>query len=231
MGVQLSKRLQTLADCVPIGSRVADIGTDHGYIPIYLVQQGIAQSCIATDINKGPVANAKRQIARYGLKDIEVRLGPGLSPLQQGEADVLMISGMGGYLIRDILQDALPLVQKSKRLILQPQQDIPVVRRLLHSIGFCIVDECFVEEEGKYYTVLVAEPGRETYTRSWEYVYGKCLVEKKDPTFKEWLLLKQKRLEAIEAHLVGVETPTGLARKKALEEEKIMHKEVMACIF
>ncbi|PHV71065.1 hypothetical protein CS063_06950 [Sporanaerobium hydrogeniformans] len=231
MEVQLSKRLQAIADCVPAGSRVVDVGTDHGYIPIYLIQNHIVKSCIATDINKGPVANAKRQIARFGLKDIDVRLGRGLEPIREGETDVLMISGMGGYLICDILKAALPLVKKSSQLILQPQQDVPVVRRFLHTIGFCISNECFVEDEGKYYTILVAQPGKECYTKEYEYTYGKCLIEKRDPIFKEWLLLKQKRLEAIEAQLEGVETPTSLKRKEALKKEKLMHKEVMACIF
>lgn len=228
--MQLSIRLAALAHFVPEGSRVIDVGTDHAYIPIYLMTTGKAQSCLATDINKGPLEKADKNIRCHGLSGIRLQQTNGLEGLEDEEADVIMISGMGGYLIVDILQRALPLVSKTKQLILQPQQDIDEVRKCLHAIGFRIEDEAFVKDEEKYYTVISAVKGEEQYTAERDYLFGKCLIEKKDPVFKEWVAYKLAKQQGIYNNLEGQCSASAHKRKEELEKEIEMLKEVKKCL-
>ncbi|HEY8342557.1 MAG TPA: class I SAM-dependent methyltransferase [Calditerricola sp.] len=158
--VSLSKRLYTLARFVPPGSRVADIGADHAQLPVYLVQTGRAVWAVATDVHRGPWEAARAQVARHGLEGrIDVRLGDGLSVLEPGEADVLVLAGMGGPLIVRILTAHPDRLRGVRRLVLQPNTETATVRRWLREHGFCLVDEELLEEDGRLYEVLVAEPG------------------------------------------------------------------------
>lgn len=228
--VQLSERLSAIASFVPKGSRVIDVGTDHAYIPIYLVETGLATTCLATDINKGPLEKAQKNILAHGISCIELMQTNGVEGITSDKGDVLMISGMGGYLIVDILKRGSVLVKNLKRMILQPQQDIEEVRKYLHSIGFCIVDENFVKDEDKYYTIIVAQPGEEQYAKVYEYLYGRCLIEKKLPVFKEWVKMKLKKQEGIYEALQNQDSPSANVRKEQLEEEIQILKEVEACL-
>lgn len=229
--MELSNRLRTLTKYVPKGSKVVDVGTDHAYIPIYLIRNQLAKACIATDINKGPLVKAQSNIKRYGISNIELRLTNGLQGIKPEEAEVVMISGMGGYLIIDILSQAKEVVKGVKKLILQPQQDIEQVRRFLHQQGFKIETEDFTKDDDKYYVVIVAVPGVESYTEAYEYDYGKCLIEKKLPFFKEWMVQKQEKLNEIYNHISDKQSEHILVRKKELEAEMKMHEEVMKCLF
>ncbi|WP_029231549.1 class I SAM-dependent methyltransferase [Butyrivibrio sp. VCB2006] len=131
---------------------VADVGCDHGYISIYLVQSGIAPKAIAMDVRKGPLDGAKSNISEYSLTDhIETRLSDGLSSLNPGEADALVIAGMGGKLMMRILEDGDPKGLGIKRAILQPQSDIDEFRSYLRAKGYSILDEKVILDEGKYY--------------------------------------------------------------------------------
>ncbi|MEG0318798.1 MAG: class I SAM-dependent methyltransferase [Niameybacter sp.] len=162
--MQLSKRLGAIASLVPEGAKLVDVGTDHGYIPIYLTKNHKASYCIASDINKGPLESAKRNRDKYQLSGIELRQGSGLQTIKlEDRMDTVVIAGMGGYLVHDILELDLVLVKTMRTLILQPQNNIPEIRRYVHSIGFKIAREVFLEEEGKYYTIIVAVPGVESY--------------------------------------------------------------------
>ena len=228
--VQLSIRLSAIASFVPKGSHVIDVGTDHAYIPIYLVETGLAVSCLATDINKGPLEKAQKNISAHGIDCIELMQTNGVEGIDPNRGDVLMISGMGGYLIVDILKRGQELVKNLKRIILQPQQDIEEVRKYLHQIGFKIVDETFVKDEDKYYTIIVAEPGVEQYDKEYEYLYGKCLIEKKLPLFKEWLEMKLSKQEGIYKALEKQDSPSANERKNQLKEEINMLREVKVCV-
>ena len=144
--MQLSKRLGAIANLVPNNMRIADIGTDHGYIPIYLRLQNQVSYCIASDINKGPLESAKRNMAKYQVTGIETRQGGGLSTLcKEDQIDVVIIAGMGGYLIHDILENDLELVKGMKKIILQPQNNLTEIRKYIHEIGFKIEQETFLE--------------------------------------------------------------------------------------
>ena len=153
--MQLSIRMQAVADMVTPGGRIADIGTDHGYVPIYLVEQNKTDHAIAMDVRKGPLARAGENIVRFGCSDrIETRLSDGLAMLKPGEADTVIIAGMGGLLTIRILEAGLKVLQSVSECILQPQSDLDKVRQFLHQHGFQIVQEKMLIDEGKYYVVM-----------------------------------------------------------------------------
>ncbi|HHV11197.1 MAG TPA: SAM-dependent methyltransferase [Clostridiales bacterium] len=155
--VRLSKRLQAVADFVTPGSRVADVGCDHAYTAIYLAGHGIAPGIVAMDVNQGPIDRAKENIRKYGYSDIiETRRSDGLEKLAAGEADTILIAGMGGALMIQILTNKKEVLQSVKELVLQPQSEIHKVRHMLQEEGFLIVGEDMVKEDGKYYFIMRA---------------------------------------------------------------------------
>ncbi len=155
--VRLSRRLQAVADFVTSGSRIADVGCDHAYTSIYLAEHGIAPGIIAMDVNQGPIDRAKENIRKYGHSDIiETRKSDGLEKLEPGEADTILIAGMGGALMVQILTNKKEVLQSVKELVLQPQSEIHKVRRMLQEEGFLIVGEDMVKEDGKYYFIMKA---------------------------------------------------------------------------
>ena len=157
----LSERLRAVTELVTKGNRVADIGCDHAYTSIYLVEKGIVPCAIAMDINAGPIERAKENVALYGLTDkIAVRRSDGVKELRADEADTLLITGMGGLLMKKILSDKPEVTVASKELVLQPQSEVEELRRFLHSIGFVITAEQMRKEDGKFYVMFRAEPHR-----------------------------------------------------------------------
>lgn len=156
--MHLSQRLLVIANFIPRGSTIADIGTDHAYLPIYLVTEGVCPKGIGVDVHQGPFEAAMRAVQEAGLADkIAVRLGDGLAVVQPGEADVVVIAGMGGGTIRGILEAGPQVVAGLKRLILQPMVDSAHLREWLICNGWPIADEELVEEEGRLYEIIVAE--------------------------------------------------------------------------
>ena len=155
--MQLSRRLRAAADLVSTGSVLADIGTDHGYIPIALVEEKKIPGAIAMDINKGPLARADEHIRQHGLEhQIETRLSDGLHAMKQGEAQSILIAGMGGLLIVRILTEGKEVLEGCRELILQPQSELRSVRSYLEQEHYRITEERLVLEEGKYYVILRA---------------------------------------------------------------------------
>ena len=135
--MQISKRLETVAGMVTSGRTVADIGTDHAYIPIYLIQENRAECAVAMDVNRGPLQRAKEHILQYGLEDrIDTRLSDGLAALSAGEADSVIIAGMGGPLTVRILEEGADRLENCAELILQPQSEIGLVRSYLQEKGW-----------------------------------------------------------------------------------------------
>lgn len=155
--MQLSKRLKSVADFVTEGNRVADIGCDHAYTSIYLMENQIASHVIAMDINKGPLERAKKNIKLAGLESyIETRLSNGADKLEPEEVDTILIAGMGGNLMVNILSNRKPVIDEVSELILQPQSEIFLVRKYLEEIGFDIIEESMLIDEGKYYVIIKA---------------------------------------------------------------------------
>ena len=176
--MQLSQRLSSVASMVTAGNCLADVGTDHGYVPIYLYERNIIPRAIAMDINKGPLERAALHIAESGMKEaIETRLSDGLTALKPGEADSVVIAGMGGPLIIRILSAHPEVTESLKELILQPQSEISEVRIWLYEQGYEIVEEHMVFEDGKYYPMFkaVKNPEAKKLTNL-EYKYGKISV-------------------------------------------------------
>lgn len=192
--MELSKRLQRVADSVTEGSRLADVGTDHGYIPIYLVGRGICPAAVACDINRGPLERAAVHVLEAGLEDkISLRLGSGLKVLDVSEVDSIAMAGMGGELICQILRDSPEFLEAGKELVLQPQSEIFKVRRLLHENGYRIDGEWNLQEEGKYYVIIKALPGNERYAHAGDYEYGHLLIRERDPILADHLRKQRKK--------------------------------------
>ncbi len=227
--MKLSNRLKTIASFVPEGSKVADIGTDHGYIPIHLVQEGKAKHAIAMDVRTGPLMRAKSHIAEAGLADvIEVRLSDGLLKLNKDEADCVVIAGMGGELMIHILEEGKNLWDNIPCWVLSPQSELQKMRRFLVEQAFFVEQETMIKEDGKYYVVMRAvrttsvsvDDGREV-----SYRYGKSLLESKDPILAEYLEDEAYQLEEIRKGLSNGETESAKSRMRELETELSWNKE------
>lgn len=150
-----------LASKVTEGNRLADVGTDHGYIPIALILENKIPSAIAMDVNRGPLGRAEEHIRTYGLDTyIETRLSDGLHELKEGEADTVLIAGMGGALTARILSEGIHCLDSVKELVLQPQSEIHLVRKWLCQNGFRIVEEDIILDDGKYYPLMKAVHGQ-----------------------------------------------------------------------
>ncbi len=162
---QLSPRLTAVASFVPKGCSLADIGTDHARVPIYLINSGVIENAIASDIGKGPLGKAAENLEYFGLSHkVQLRLADGMKGINDNEADCFIIAGMGGELISDILRTYIP--KGTKRLILQPMTNIHLVRQALIDVGFSITYEEIVPELNKMYIVIVAEPGEMKLTEN-----------------------------------------------------------------
>lgn len=186
--MQLSKRLLAVASMVTEGNRVADVGCDHGYIPIYLIQQKRIPCAIAMDIRKGPLSRAEAHIQESGLQGyIQTRLSDGVQALKKDEADTLIIAGMGGGLVQKILEEGRDVLLNISELILQPQSEIRQVRFWLMEHGYAIVKETMVFEDGKYYPMIKAIHGKMEYTEEVFCKYGKELLLQKDPVLRNYL--------------------------------------------
>lgn len=218
--VVLSRRLRMLADLVTKGYRAADVGCDHGFLSIYLIQQGISSRVLAMDVRKGPLTAAQEHIAACGLEAyIESRLSDGLAALCPGEAETLVCAGMGGPLMERILRDGMEKARGLKELILQPQSEIGAFRRFLRREGFRILAEDAVWEDGKYYfamkAVYAGTESRETVqdrdaappeegeeiARELADEYGELLLRKRHPVLKQYLEFRKGVLEEIEERL------------------------------
>ena len=214
--MELSVRLQAVADMVTEGTKVADVGTDHAYIPIYLVEHDKNPSAIAMDINRGPLKKAEENISSHNLENkIETRLSDGLKQLHLGEADSVVIAGMGGGLVVKIMEEGTLHKKYVKEWILQPQSEISKVRQYLNENGYCIVEENMVIDKGKFYPMMrVTEGTIEEYTQE-ELCYGKCLLKEKNPILKKFL---EKEIDIKKEILEKLHQTRGGQVAKRIEE-------------
>ena len=227
--LQISRRLKAVAALVSPGLVLADVGCDHGYIPIYLIQKGQIPRAIAMDINQGPLLRAREHIREWGLEAyIETRLSDGLKALEPGEAQCLVIAGMGGPLMERILTQGAPVLKDMKELILQPQSEIGHFRQFLAENGYRIIEEDMVEEEKKYYPMMKAVQGSMNYTKKAEYLYGKKLLEKRHPVLREFLEKEDRASRELLKKLTQVETSSAEKRKEELLEEIRDREEALA---
>lgn len=236
----LSQRLQMLTKMVTPGSRVADIGCDHGFLSIYLVQEGISPTVIAMDVRKGPLSAAREHIDAQGLGTyIETRLSDGLKKLKPGEVDTVVCAGMGGRLMERILKESLEKAVQLRELILQPQSELREFREFLRKSGFRITGEDMVREDGKYYFAMRVVPGNRESSSEIDVLkefpadgmrdpavcvrvcdkFGEELLWQKHPLLEEYLHKQQRVLEQLAESLTAQDTERAAARLKEVQEE------------
>lgn len=223
--MRLTCRLQAIADYVNQGSVVADIGTDHGYIPVYLVANNICDRVIATDVNRGPLNNAESYINKKGFNDIiETRLGDGLCPLNTYEVDTAIMAGMGGLLVIEILEKSRDVANSIENFIIQPMVASDELRKYLYSKGYSISDERLAKEGDKLYEIIYAKHGSDTIEKDIYYEIGKKLIENKDKYLIEFVQRKISKIEEILNNLKDKESING---RKRYEELKAKYVELM----
>ena len=181
----LQPRLQLLADMVPAGSRLADMGTDHGYLPVYLLQQGRISRAIASDIVDGPLQHARQTAAEYEVDGIDFRLCPGLDAIAPHEADTVVIAGMGGETIQAILSAAPWTADGSHLLLLQPMTKVEYLRKWLVDNGYAFTEERLVWDKDHLYPVFAVRGGTQPPLTAAQQ-YGGVLLDG-DPLYGAYL--------------------------------------------
>ena len=218
--MELSKRLQAVADLVSDGLVVADVGTDHGYIPIYLIETKKSPKAFAMDVNKGPLLRAKEHISEHGLtSSIETRLSDGVRALKKGECDCVVVAGMGGALTIKIMEEGKDIFRDLKEFVLQPQSELQKVRAYLYQNAYSIVEENMVLDDGKFYPMFRVINGQSQEYHAIELCYGKLLLEQKNAVLKTFL---QKEKAVKELILSNLEQSFGEhieTRRKEIQEE------------
>ena len=201
--MRLDGRLAAVAALVPRGARAADVGTDHAYLAIALLNEQDVETVIATDKNEGPCAAARRTISASGFTNrVQVRLGDGLAPLSPGEVDTVCIAGMGGGLIASILAEGAEVLAEVSRLVLQPMNDAAALRQWLYDNGWHIVEESLATADGRLYEIIAAEPGTEETPEPWLLTLGPVLWRDRPPLFARHAKAQTERLRRI---LYGME--------------------------
>ena len=225
-------------------SSLADVGCDHGWLGISLLLEGHAVHVIGMDLREGPLSHARENALASGLESdrFETRLSDGLDRLAPGEADVIVMAGMGGVLMCGLLSRGIETARAAKRLVLSPQSHIEEVRALLAAEGFAIIDERMCRESGKYYTVMCVSLGGAAYTlKDEELFFGPVLIKKGEPLFLEYVMgmrdkakrrlseihkgsdknsCKEEYFERILRGAEKVQKPAGLANTGSLTERK-----------
>ncbi|MGX4600639.1 tRNA (adenine(22)-N(1))-methyltransferase [Faecalimicrobium sp. JNUCC 81] len=216
--MKLTDRLLKIASLVTKGKRVADIGTDHGYIPVYLLNKGHVDFSILADVNKGPLENARGEVRHNKLLDkVDLRLGSGIEVLEVNEVDEVIIAGMGGILISELLEAKTEVAHSVEKLILQPMQAQDELRKYLLNNGYEIIDEVLVKEDFRIYEIIVTKyTGKNTVVEDEIYYeLGKKLIENKDPLLNEFI---DKKIFKYKSILDKIDGKTGEGIDKKREE-------------
>lgn len=227
----LSQRLEKLASYVEKTDILGDIGTDHGFIPINLLENNVTNQIIASDLNQGPLDNAKEELSQRGLvQSVDLRLGGGLEPYTPGEINTALIAGMGGTLIRNILEEGREHLPYLKKLILQPMHGVVDLRRFLLNNGFRIVDEDLIYENNIYYEIIVAKRGKSQAYDHINLEFGFYMLEKNPELSKAYVGLKLEKLQEIVHNITKHGSSASQEKVKELRESIEAYKEVIECL-
>ncbi|MCE5167799.1 class I SAM-dependent methyltransferase [Paenibacillus profundus] len=252
MNIKLSKRLQWIADWVPEGSRLADIGSDHALLPVYLAKHKRISFAVAGEVNQGPFEAARRQVQGACMEmTVNVRHGDGLSVVKQGEVDCITIAGMGGSLIATILSADPKKLEGVTRLILQPNVGEDIVRRWLREQGWALVQEHILEEDGKIYEVLLAErladrqlleehnerlyetrqlPCGIALTEDWLFLMGPLLSLNPSSVFVQKWEHELGKWERVLRTMEQAETEEARERRTAFAKKQAEMERIVACL-
>lgn len=219
----IDERLKAIADMVKPNSRVADIGTDHAYLAIYLIQQEVATWVVASDINQGPFQVARDMVKKHNLENkIDVRLGNGLQTLAPREVDTVCIAGMGGGLIVKILETSPHIIKYLNSVVLQPMNTSIAIRRWLYTHDWSITDECLVESNDIIYEVIKAEPIKDIIPSEVLLEIGPIIAKHRTELFKKYINIKitklKRAIEGMELSQVAKQSNNYHEAKKRLEE-------------
>lgn len=190
--LQLQPRLQLLAELIPPNSRLADVGTDHGYVPVYLIQCGLINAAIASDIGAEPLQHAVNTATEYGVEGIDFRLCPGLDAIAPVECDTILIAGMGGETIITILENAPWTKQGEHLLILQPMTKVELLRKWLADNGYTFTGERLVFDKDYLYPIMLVHGGVQPALSEAEQ-YGGVMLDD-DPLYGDYLDERIKKL-------------------------------------
>lgn len=207
--LRLTDRLLKISHLVTKDKKIADIGTDHGYIPVYLLKKGYIPFAVLSDVNKGPLDNARKEVIQNNLLNkVDLRLGSGIEVLKKGEVDEIIIAGMGGILISEILDAKQEVSHNAQKLILQPMQAQKELRKYLLNNGYEILDEVLVKEDFRLYEIIIAKYTGENTVVEDEVYYevGSKLVENKDVLLKEFV---DRKINSYTSILKNIEGKTG----------------------
>lgn len=208
---------------------VADIGSDHAYLPTYLVQQGTVQKAIAGEVVKGPFESAVKNVKRHGLADvITVRLASGLAAIEESDGvDTVTIAGMGGTLIASILEEGKDRLTNVRRIIAQPNIHARAVREWAMTNGWLIINERILEEDGKIYEIVVLEKGTASYDEL-SLLVGPFLVEENNDVFQEkWTSEIAQWTEVLQSIEQATDSPLVLEKKQQLTRKIKLVGEVL----
>ncbi len=219
--MKLTDRLLKIASLVTKGKKIADIGTDHGYIPVHLLNEGNIDFAILADVNKGPLENARKEVRHNNLIDkVDLRLGSGIEVLKKGEVDEVIIAGMGGILISELLEANIEVAQSTEKFIHQPMQAQKELRKYLLNNGYEILDEVLVREDFRIYEIIVAKyTGKNTNVED-EIFYevGNKLIENKDELLNEFI---DKRIHTYTSILNKLEGKSGKGIDEKIEDSRL----------
>lgn len=219
--IKLSQRLQAIADMVPKGARVADIGTDHGFLPCWLAQQKQVEQVIACDVNAQPLALAQKNIGDYNVADIVItRLGDGLKVIKPGEVDVVTIAGIGSSLMLEILEASPLVVDGLRRIILQPNVGAEAVRVWAEKSCWQIVWEDLVQENDRFSVIIALEPGRSLQPMSAVELYlGPQLLADQHPLLGLYISREWDKAREILAQLAQSDSEESRRKEKMLRRK------------
>ncbi|HBF8940193.1 TPA: SAM-dependent methyltransferase, partial [Clostridioides difficile] len=224
--MKLTDRLLKIASLASDGKKIADIGTDHGYIPVYLLKEGKVPFAVLADVNKGPLDNAHKEVIQNNLLDkVDLRLGSGIEILEIGEVEEVIIAGMGGILISELLEAKKEVAHNVEKLILQPMQAQEELRYYLLNNGYEILEEVLVREDFRIYEIIVAKyTGKNTIIEDEIYYeVGIKLLENKDSLFNDFIEKKIKTYSSIVNKLEG---KNGEAIDKKRKESEVAIKKL-----
>lgn len=227
--MKLTPRLLKIAEMVPCSESMADIGTDHAYLPVFLLEQEKIRRAVACDINKGPLQRAASNVAERGrMGDIELRLGSGFEPLIPGEVDGAVIAGMGGLMMIEIMRHSPHIAASFQWLILQPQNHVAEIKKYVCSHHFRIVRECLAREGNQLYEMMEIIPGKAEPVTLFEAEIGVTNAYKQDPLFPEHIRkLIRKRNFLIDGIAVDTDNETNRQKREMAVIEKQRLEELL----